>query len=111
MAKIDTSKINHALQSTARGRVLSIKFFKKYMFQIIFITVLIMMYVASRYDYKTSMEETVKLKDELNIARTEMQQQRARYMSSIRESSMQQIVDTMHLDLAIRERPPFVIEY
>lgn len=111
MAKIDKTKINKALKSTARGRVLSIKFFKKYMFQIIFITVLIMMYVASRYDYKTSMEETVKLKDSLNVARTEMQQQRSKYMSSIRESSMQQIADTLHLDLAIRERPPYVIEY
>lgn len=109
--KINKKKISTVIDRTAKGRLLSLRFFKRYLFQTIFIIALIMMYISNKYDCKTGMEQIVRLKNELNIARTDMQEQRSTYMSIIRETSMQHIVDNLHLNLAVRERPPYIVKY
>ena len=63
-----------------------------------------------RFDCVTAMETVSHLKTKLELVRTDAQRERSIYMSSTCESSMQQMVDTLHLGLHIQERPPYYIE-
>ena len=106
-----TQHLSDAASSVAHGRVVSSLFFKKYFVQITFIVCLVMVYISNRYDCVTGMETITALESELAIIKTELQSQRSYYMSSTRESSMQALVDTLHLDLGIQGRPPYQIRY
>ena len=66
-----------------------------------------MVYITNRYQCLTRMEEIRKLEHELEIVQTERIRERSEYMSRIRESSMQELVDTMHLNLRIQDKPPY----
>ncbi len=106
----DTGRhLNDALDRTYYGRVISSRFFKRYLFQTTFIVGLILIYISNRYDCVTGMETINALQSELDIVRTELQNQRSSYMSMTRESAMQQLVDTLHLNLGIQQQPPYRI--
>lgn len=66
-------------------------------------------YISVRFDCITAMETVSHLKTKLEITRTETQRERALYMSSTCESSMQHMVDTLGLGLHIQECPPYKI--
>ena len=66
-----------------------------------------MVYITNRYQCLTRMEEIRKLEHELEIVQTERIRERSEYMSRIRESSMQELVDTMHLNLRVQDKPPY----
>jgi hypothetical protein len=68
---------------------------------------MIMVYITNRYQCLTRMEEIRKLEHELEIVQTERIRERSEYMSRIRESSMQELVDTMHLNLRVQDKPPY----
>ncbi len=106
-----TQHISDAASSVAHGRVVSSRFFKKYFVQITFVVCMVMVYISNRYDCVTGMETITALESELAIIKTELQSQRSHYMSSSRESSMQALVDTLHLNLGIQGRPPYQIQY
>ena len=63
-----------------------------------------MVYITNRYQCLTRMEEIRKLEHELEIVQTERIRERSEYMSRIRESSMQELVDTMHLNLRVQDK-------
>lgn len=65
-----------------------------------------MVYITNRYQCLTRMEEIRKLEHELEIVQTERIRERSEYMSRIRESSME-LVDTMHLNLRVQDKPPY----
>ncbi len=116
MKPISIPKKNHiskfcanVANRAAYGRVVSSRFFKKYLFQVTFAVGLTLVYISNRYDCVTGMETIAALQSELDIVRTELQSQRSSYMSSTRESAMQALVDTLHLGLGIQERPPYQI--
>lgn len=115
ISRIKGSKATHHLSDAANraayGRVVSSQFFKKYFFQTTFTVGFIMVYISNRYDCVTGMETIAALQSELAIVKTELQSERSAYMSSTRESSMQALVDTLHLGLGIQERPPYQISY
>lgn len=66
-----------------------------------------MVYITNRYQCLTRMEEIRKLEHELEIVQTERIRERSEYMSRIRESSMQELVNTMHLNLRVQDKPPY----
>ncbi len=103
--------LSDAATRAAYGRVVSSQFFKKYLFPITFAVGLIMVYISNRYDCVTCMETISALQNELDIVKTELQSERSTYMSSTRESSMQTLVDDLHLGLGIQERPPYKLSY
>lgn len=103
--------LSDAASRAAHGRVVSSRFFKKYFIQTTFIVCMFMVYISNRYDCVTGMETITALNNELAIVKTELQSQRALYMSSTRESAMQAMVDTLHLGLSIQECPPYHIVY
>lgn len=71
---------------------------------------LILIYIAGKYTCQTKMEEVRRLDRELEIVRAERVRVKSDYMSRVRESSMQQLVDTFHLGLSVAENPPYIIE-
>lgn len=91
------------------GQVLSLDFFKRYWLLIFTALAIIMMYITNKYNTQTKMEEIRALTRELEIVRTERIRVRSAYMSRIRESEMQTLVDTMKLGLSVSERPPYRI--
>lgn len=97
--------ISDAANRAAYGRVVSSRFFKKYFFQTTFFVGLVMIYISNRYDCVTGMETITALQTELDIVKTELQNQRSAYMSSTRESSMQKLVEP--LGLGVQECPPY----
>jgi len=118
----DKSKENGAASQTAAGvrtwslqlflgDLISSTFFSRHKFSIIGMVVLLILYISFQYECKTRMETIDNLNKELAIVRSESIRQQSAYRSRIRESVMQQMVDSMGLGLRVQDRPPFKITY
>ena len=96
------------LRELMRGRLfLSFDFFRRYGFYVVMVTIMALAYISLKYDTQNKMSELRRLKVELNNAKTDCVDASARYNSKIRESQMTQMLDTMHIDLAAPEQPPY----
>ncbi len=93
------------------GDLISSTFFSRHKFLIIGLVVLLILYISFQYECKTRMETIDNLNKELAIVRSESIRQQSAYRSKIRESVMQQMVDSMGLGLRVQDRPPFKITY
>lgn len=91
------------------GQVISLDFFKRYWLLIFTALAIVMMYITNKYNTQTKMEEIKALTRELEIVKTERIRVRSSYMSRIRESEMQQLIDSLGLGLGINEQPPYII--
>lgn len=91
------------------GQLLSSDLFVRNWLLVLTGVVLILMYITNKYNTQTKMEEIRALNKELQIVKTERIRVRSAYMSRIRESGMQELVDSLGLGLTIRERPPFSV--
>lgn len=94
-----------------QGRWLSTDFFARNSIIILFVIFFLMIYISNKYECLTKMERIQALERDLEVIKTESVRERSEYMSRTRESAMQQLVDTLHLDLRVQERPPFSITY
>lgn len=121
MAK-ENNKKNTQAQTTSKdvrtwslklflGDLISSSFFTRHKFSIIGIVVMLILYISFQYECKTQMETIDNLTKELAIVRSESIRQQSSYHSKIRESVMQQLVDSMHLGLRVQDRPPYKIQY
>lgn len=93
------------------GDIISSSFFGKNKFSILIIISLIIFFTAIKYECQTRMETISRLEKELAIVKSEGIREQSLYMSRTRESMMSALVDTMHLDLAIQDEPPFILHY
>lgn len=100
-----------AATRVAHGRVISSHFFRRNLFQTVFIVALLLVYIANRYDCVTGMETIVRLTDECHVVKTELQSQRSAYMTAVRESAIQQKADSLQLGLAVQKQPPYKLNY
>lgn len=91
------------------GRVLSMDFFRRHWLAVLGIVAMLMIYITNRYTCQTQMETIQRLERELEVAKTERIREKSAYMSRIRESKMQQKVDSLRLNLTVQEQPPFRI--
>ena len=66
-------------------------------------------YITSRYECQTKMERIRALETELEVARTERVRAKSAYMSRIRESEMQEMIDSLRLGLTVQEQPPYML--
>ncbi len=64
-------------------------------------------YISSRYMVRDQKLTTRRLEKQLEIIEAEKANERENYMSNTRESSMSRRIDTLHLGLSVRERPPY----
>lgn len=89
------------------GRVLSTDFFRRYWWIVLGSVVMLMIYITNRYTCQTQMETIRDLQKELEVAKTERVRAKSAYMSRIRESQMQHMVDSLGLGLTIQDKPPY----
>jgi hypothetical protein len=92
------------------GNVISSEFFSRHWMKIFILVVLVMIYISNKYQCLTSMETIKHLESELEVAKTERIRERSTYMSRIRESAMQELVDSVMPGLTVQEQPPYELE-
>ena len=95
------------MRRAIHGRMLSLDFFSRHWLWVLAVVVMLMIYITSRYTCQTHMEDIQRLTRELEVAKTERVREKSAYMSRIRESRMQQMVDSLHLGLTVQEQPPY----
>lgn len=93
-----------------RGQVISGDFFVNNAVALGFCVLVLLGYISSKYEMQTRMEALRKYTNELETVKAERVRARSLYMGRIRESSMQQLVDSLHLGLHVKDRPPYEIE-
>ena len=89
------------------GRSLSLEFFKQNAWLLMLFIVAIIALMGLRYKTKTKMEEIKQLTVELQRAQSSKLQEKAAYMSLIREAEMKKLVDEKGLGLQFQEYPPY----
>ena len=92
-----------------QGGTIRVDFFLRDWLQLLIILVLVMVFITTKYQRMTKMEEIKRLENELMIMRTERVRERSNYMSRIRESSMQRLADSIRPGLTVQEQPPYVL--
>ncbi len=95
------------LLRTLHGRIISIDFFRRNWWVVLGVVVMLMVYITNRYTCQTQMERIRSLERELEVARTERVRAKSAYMSKIRESSIQEMVDSLGLGITVQEQPPY----
>lgn len=100
--------VSHDLVNDMRyGRSLSIEFFRRNAWLLMLFVVAIIALMGLRYKTKTKMEEIKQLTVELQRAESSKLQEKAAYMSLIREAEMKKLVDDQGLGLQFQEYPPY----
>lgn len=89
------------------GRTISVEFFKHNAWLLIIIVVAVIALIGLRYKTKTKMVEIKKLNTELAKAQSHKLQEKAKYMTLIRESEMRRLVREKGLPLEFQEQPPY----
>lgn len=89
------------------GRSLSVEFFKTHGWLMMIFVVAVISLMGLRYKTKTKMVEIKRLTVELQRAESHKLQEKAGYMSLIRESQMKSMVEEKGLDLVFQEQPPY----
>lgn len=89
------------------GQSLSVEFFRRNAWLLIVFIVAILSLMGLRYKTKTKMEEIKKLTLELQRAESSKLQEKAAYMSLIRETEMRRLVEEKGLGLEFQEYPPY----
>lgn len=93
------------------GRTLSVDFFKQNAWLMVLIVVFLLALMGLRYKTKTKMAEIKKLNVELQRAESHKLQEKARYMSLIRETEMIKMVRERNLNLEFQEQPPYELNW
>lgn len=91
------------------GRSISVEFFKSNAWLLLVILVTVIALMGLRYKTKTKMEEIKRLNVELARAQSYKLQEKAAYMSLIRETEMRKMVREKGLALEFQEQPPYEI--
>lgn len=89
------------------GRSLSLDFFRRNAWLLMLFVVVIISLMGLRYKTKTKMEEIKRLNVELQRAQSSKLQEKAAYMSLIRETEMKKLVEEQGLGLQFQELPPY----
>lgn len=92
------------------GRSLSLEFFRRNAWLIMIFVVALIALMGLRYKTKTKMEEIKTLTVELQRAQSSKLQEKAAYMSLIREAEIKKLVEEQHLGLQFQEFPPYELE-
>lgn len=95
--------------SLLHGRLLSLELFKRHGWFIIIALVVVIALIGQRYTNQTKMEEIKRLNKELELQQSIQINEKANYMSLIRENEMRRLLREKHLDLDYQEQPPYVI--
>lgn len=79
---------------------------------IIMLTVAVLLgFIAIRFEVQVKLEKIVQLRKELVDARTDMVNVSAEYSNLIRESEIQESVNSRNLKLSVPDQPPYNLDY
>ena len=92
-----------------RGQILSSDFFARHWLPVVLGVVVAMVYITTKYTCQTNTEKIAELERKLEIVNNEKSRERSAFMGRIRETSMQQMVDSLHLNLKVQSQPPYKI--
>lgn len=92
------------------GQLISSRFFARNWLVIFTGVVIVLMYITNKYNTQTKMEEIRALNTELEVVKTERIRAKSAFMSRIRESRMQEMVDSLGLGLTVQDRPPYKVK-
>lgn len=97
------------LEDIRFGRSVSLEFFRHNGWLLILIVVVMLSLIGLRYKTKTKMAQIQSLNTELERAESSKLQEKAAYMSLIRETEMKRLVEEKGLGLEFQEQPPYEI--
>lgn len=97
------------LRTLREGRLLSLEMFRRHGWLIIIAMVVIIALIGQRYTNQTKMEQIKKLDKELALQQSIQINEKAKYMSLIRENEMRRLLKEKKLDLDYQEQPPYII--
>lgn len=92
------------------GQAVSLEFFKRNAWIIIAILTALIGVMGLRYRTKARMAEIKQLNRELQRAESNKLQEKAQYMTLIRETELTKLTAEKHLNLHYQEEPPTVLE-
>lgn len=101
---------DNIFKKIVHGRVFDSDALRRHMGQLICILALVLINRMQFYNYQSKERDINQLKTELNKAKSNCVRASAAYNSLIRESEMQQLVDSLHSGLTVADRPPFPLE-
>lgn len=107
MAK--SEKRDNLMLRALHGRILSVDFFRRNWLVVLGAVAMLMLYMSNRYTCQTQMERIQQLEKDLEVAKTERIRAKSAYMSRIRESQMQHMVDSMRLGITVQDQPPYTL--
>lgn len=93
------------------GRSVSLTFFRQNAWFLFLVMIALIGLMGMRYQTKTRMQEIRKLENELVLSQSEKLQEKSDYMSLVRESEMERMVNEEELHLSFQEQPPYKIHY
>ena len=108
--KTDKKKRSSFIFRIFRGQVISSDFFSRHWLPTLIFIIVIMVYITTKFTYRTNIEKIEALQKQLEIVQNESSRERSQFMSRIRETSMQQMVDSLHLNLRVQPQPPYVLK-
>lgn len=103
----DVRKKHSLLRDLGYGSLVSLAFFRRNAWLLIAIIVAVVALIGLRYQTKTKMSQIRSLERELVLAESEKLQEKSEYMSLIRETEMQRLVNEHGLGLTFQEQPPY----
>ena len=106
----DKKKSTGWINELRYGRSISLEFFKTHAWLMIVFVVAVISLMGLRYKTKTKMSEIKTLSSALQRAESEKLQEKASYMSLIRETEMRKMVAEKGLDLQFQEQPPYELD-
>lgn len=92
------------------GQTVSIEFFKRNAWLLLVIMTALISVMGLRYRTKTRMSEIKQLNVELQRAESEKLQEKASYMTLIRETELTKIMSEKKLGLRYQDEPPVEVE-
>lgn len=92
------------------GRSLSLEFFRHNAWLVIAMLVAVISLIGLRYKTKTKMQEIKILTRQLKQAESAKLQEKAAYMSLIRETEMKRLANEKGLGLTFQEQPPYEVD-
>lgn len=95
------------LEELRYGETISLEFFRTNAWIMLVMVVTVLALIGLRYKTKTKMAEIKQLTVELQRAESRKLQEKALYMSLIRETEMKRMVNEKNLNLQFQEQPPY----
>ncbi len=93
-----------------RGQIFSLDFFKRNWVYVVFAVVMALAYIGNKFTCQSSIQELIKLKEDLSNAETDLVVSSAAYNSMTRESEMVNLMREKHLDLTAPEEPSYHVK-